>query len=158
MQNSGVDPPGRTEAPRPQIVEGHRATAAAWHILVVDDDAVGRELSENILSEAGYSVLTAEDGQAAWELIQTTPIDLVLSDLYMPRMDGMGLLRAVGDMAEPPSVIMMTAFSSLDSAVEATKLGAYGYMSKPVSIDRLCHLVGRALEERYLQRENRRLQ
>jgi len=141
-----------------QIVEGHRANAAAWHILVVDDDAVSQELSKDILSEAGYSVLTAGDGQAAWELIQTNPIDLVLSDLSMPRMDGMGLLRAVGDMAEPPSVILMTAYSSLDSAVDATKLGAYGYMTKPVSVDRLSHLVERALEERYLQRENQRLQ
>jgi DNA-binding NtrC family response regulator len=154
----GARQAGRTEAPRVQTVEGHRANLAAWHILVADDDAGSRELSEDILSAAGYRVVTAEDGQAAWEMIQANPIDLVLSDLSMPRMDGMGLLRAVGDMAEPPSVILMTAYSSLDSAVEATKLGAYGYMSKPVSIDRLCHLVGRALEERYLQRENRRLQ
>jgi DNA-binding NtrC family response regulator len=85
-------------------------------------------------------------------------VDLVISDLAMPRLDGMGLLRAVGDLPEPPSVILATGFASLDSAVEATKLGAYGYLTKPVSADRLCHLVGRALEERHLQRENRRLQ
>jgi two-component system response regulator HydG len=148
----------RTEAPRPQIEEGHRANLAAWLILVTDDDAGSRGLSEDILSAAGYRGVTAEDGQAAWEMIRTNPIDLVLSDISMPRMDGMRLLRVVGDMAEPPSVILMTGYSSPDSAVEATELGAYGYMSKPVSIDRLYHLVGRGLEERYLQRELARRQ
>ena len=86
---------GRTEAPRVQTVEGHRTNVAAWQILVADDDAGSGELSEDILS-TGYRVVTAEDGQAAWELIQTNPLNLVLSDLSKPRMDGMGLLRAVG--------------------------------------------------------------
>ncbi len=126
-------------------------------ILAVDDEAATRELIEAILNQAGYEVSTAQDGQEAWEFLQAHPVDLVITDLFMPRMDGMGLLRAVADLPEPPSVVLVTGFASLDSAVEATKLGAYGYLTKPISADRMCHLVGRALEERHLQRENRRL-
>ncbi len=138
--------------------QDHRTDTVGRHILVADDDQASRELIEAILSQAGYSVVMVADGQAAWDVLQTTPMDLVLSDLFMPRMDGMSLLRAVGDLPEPPSVIMMTAFASLDSAVEATKLGSYGYVTKPLSADRLRHLVGKTLEEQYLRRENRRLQ
>ncbi len=137
---------------------GRHAPTSGWHILVADDDPAGLELAGGILQAAGHVVSTARDGQEAWENIQTNLPDLVVSDLFMPRMDGMTLLRAVVELPEAPWLILVTGYSSLDSAIEATKLGAYGYLTKPVSADRLCHLVGRALEERYLQRENRRLQ
>jgi two-component system response regulator AtoC len=138
--------------------QDHRTTPTGWHILVADDDSASRELSEAILTAEGYRVVTAADGQEALQMLQTVPMDLVLSDLFMPRMGGMELLQAVAELPEPPSVILMTAFASLDSAVEATKLGAYGYLTKPFSHDRLSHVVGKALEELRLQRENRRLQ
>jgi len=135
--------------------EGRRA--AGGHVLVADDDAASRELIEAILTEGGYRVDTVPDGQAAWELLQRVAVDLVLSDLVMPRLDGIGLLRLLGDLPEPPSVILMTAFASLDSAVETTKMGAFGYLTKPLTAERLCHVVGKALEEQHLRRENRRL-
>ncbi len=134
-----------------------RASPRVWHILVADDDPAGLNLAEAILHQAGYSVWTVPDGQAAWEYLQVNPVDLVVSDLYMPRMDGLALLRAVVELPDPPSVILLTAFESLDSAIEATKLGVYAYLVKPINADRLCHLVSRALEERHLQQENRRL-
>lgn len=135
-----------------------RAAAPTWHILVADDDPAGLELASAILQKAGYGVSTVRDGREALEFLQVNPADLVISDHFMPRMDGMALLRAVGGLPESPSAILMTAYESIDSAIEATKLGAYGYLIKPIVADRLCHLVNRALEERRLQQENRRLQ
>ncbi len=126
-------------------------------ILVVDDDDSGRELAATILEGAGHSAAVAKDGREAWAAIQADPPDLVLTDLVMPGMSGTELLQAVNETPEPPPVVLMTAFGTLDSAVEATKLGAYGYLAKPLTRDRLLHLVGRALEERRLQSENRRL-
>jgi two-component system response regulator PilR (NtrC family) len=98
------------------------------------------------------------DGREAWEFLQGHAIDLLVSDLRMPGMDGIALLHAVADLPEPPAVILATAFASLDSAIEATKLGAYGYLTKPITAEALAHLAQKALEERRLQRENRRLQ
>ena len=137
---------------------GKSARATSWHILAVEDDVHSRSLIEEILQDAGYRVSTAADGQEALEALQGSPADLVVSDLLMPRMGGMEVLRRVQDLPEPPSVILLTAHASLDSAVEATKLGAYGFLTKPIDADRLCHLVGKALEERRLRDENLRLQ
>ncbi len=136
----------------------HPEGRGAWRILAADDDAPSRELITTILEPAGYCASSVGDGQEAWEFLRANPIDLLLCDLVMPRMDGIAVLRAVRELPEPPSVILMTAFASLDSAVEATKLGAYGYLTKPFNADRLCHLVAKALEERWLQAENVRLQ
>ncbi|TAN32017.1 response regulator, partial [Patescibacteria group bacterium] len=139
------------------IAERHAPTSG-WHVLVADDDPAGLELAGGILQHAGYVVSTARDGQEAWEFIQANSTDLIVSDLFMPRMDGMALLRAVVELPEAPSMILVTGYSSIDSAIEATKLGVYGYLIKPVCADRLRHLVGRALDERRLQQDYRRLQ
>jgi two-component system, NtrC family, response regulator AtoC len=132
--------------------------AGSWHILVVDDDPVSREVVKDTLEKAGYRISMAQDGQEAWEFVQKTPVDLVVSDLFMPRLDGLDLLRLFESLRGHPSVIIVTAFGTLDSAVEATKLGAYGYLGKPINVNSLLHLVGKAIEERRLVQDNERLQ
>jgi two-component system, NtrC family, response regulator HydG len=127
-------------------------------ILVVDDDPITRRVLTEMLQTSGYRVTAAEDGQAAWEVLQTAAIDVLLTDLFMPRLDGMELLRQLEDRRDRPAVILLTAYGSLESAVEATRLGAYGYLAKPIDEPRVLHLVGKALAERRLQAENRRLQ
>lgn len=88
-------------------------------ILVADDDSASLELTEAILRGAGYRVATVPDGEAAWECLQASPMDLVVSDLFMPHWDGLALLRKVAEIPDHPSVIVVTGFASLESADEA---------------------------------------
>jgi two-component system response regulator AtoC len=123
------------------------------HILIADDDESSREVVEALLSGQGFRVTIARDGQEALDLLSEAH-DLVLADLRTPRRDGIGLLKALQARASRPPVIVMSAYATIDSAVEATKEGAYGYIVKPIKGDTLLHLIHRALEERRLQREN----
>jgi len=123
-------------------------------ILAVDDDAVARELLQTILGSHGYQVLTATGGKEALGILQAVPVDLVMSDLVMPGMDGLAFLKAVRASLPGLSVIITTAHGSIDSAVEAIKMGAYAYLTKPVTTDRVMHLVKRAIEEQHLRQEN----
>ncbi len=131
-------------------------------ILVVDDDPGSRELLQVILEAQGYQVIVAASGKEALAIAQAVPLNLVITDLRMPAMDGLAFLRAVHDSLSTLSVIIMTAYGTIESAVEATKLGAYGYLTKPLTGERVLHLVRRALEEQQLRQENvylkRRLQ
>ncbi|MFQ5847628.1 MAG: sigma-54-dependent transcriptional regulator [Candidatus Methylomirabilales bacterium] len=123
-------------------------------ILAVDDDAVSRELLQTILEANGYEVITAAGGKEGLAIVQAVPLDLVITDLRMPGMDGLAFLKAVhGDHPDLP-VIITTAHASIDSAVEAIKMGAYAYLTKPATTERLLHLVRRAIEEQQLRQEN----
>jgi DNA-binding NtrC family response regulator len=128
-------------------------------ILVVDDDEQNQKAYHLMLSANGYRVLAAGDGLQALEKLEraASAVDLVLTDLCMPRLDGMGLLQALRERNYPGHVICMSGFATIESAVEATKQGAYGYLVKPVKTDALLHLVNRALDEQRLQRENESL-
>lgn len=123
------------------------------HILIAEDSAPSREHLQELLACEGFQVTTARDGQEALDLLSDRH-DLVLTDLRMPRLDGLGLLRALKERVPRPTVIVMSAYASIESAVEATKDGAYGYIVKPIKRDTLLHLVRRAGEERRLQLEN----
>ena len=122
------------------------------HILVVDDEEGIREYLAEALELAGHTVETAADGQIAARRLSRRRYHLILTDLQMPRMDGMALLaRAVEEQPETP-VIMLTAHGSVETAVEAMRLGAWDYLSKPVSSPReLRLLVERALDHRALK-------
>ncbi len=126
-------------------------------ILVVDDDAASRELAAEVLETAGHAVATVADGGAALEHLASRPCDLVLTDMRMPGLDGMGLLRALARAGPHPPVIIATAYASIEHAVEAVQAGAYGYITKPFRPDQLARLVGKALEEERLRWENDRL-
>ncbi len=126
-------------------------------ILVVDDERSVRELLEIALTGAGHRVTTADSGAAALRLLEDRNFDLVLTDLTMPGIDGMEVLRHATARPGAPLVIVITAFATAETAVEAMRLGAYDYISKPFKVDEIELVVERALERRALGEENLRL-
>ncbi|HTP51351.1 MAG TPA: sigma-54 dependent transcriptional regulator [Anaeromyxobacteraceae bacterium] len=124
--------------------------AAAGRILVVDDQRNMRVTTAFVLRQAGYEVAEAEDGAAAIQRVAGEPFDVVLTDLRMGEVDGMEVLRSVVELSPLSQVIVMTAYGSIDSAVEAMRLGAYDYISKPFKEEELRVRVERALEKRRL--------
>ncbi|MCP3103901.1 sigma-54 dependent transcriptional regulator [Myxococcus sp. K15C18031901] len=132
---------------------------SASRVLVVDDDAGVRfTLKETLRSLAGVEVELAEDGASALEKLAERPCDLVITDLRMPRMDGMELVRRIQLQPHAPRVIVITAHGSERFAVEAMKAGAHDYFRKPFDVDELLAVVMRALEAVRLRHENERLQ
>ena len=123
-------------------------------ILLIDDDASLRRVTEFNLQEAGYSVITAEDGQQGLELFQRERPRMVITDVRMPGIDGYRLLDEVLALEAQTLVIIITAFSTVEQAVEAIKQGAYDYLAKPFSRDQLTHTVERAFEYSRLRQEN----
>jgi DNA-binding NtrC family response regulator len=109
------------------------------------------------LERPGYRVQVAPDGEAALRRLEETNVDVLLCDINMPRMDGMELLRRVHERPNPPEVIMLTGQATVETAVEAMKLGAYDYLTKPYSITELDVRVRQAAEKRQLRVDNQRL-
>jgi two-component system, NtrC family, response regulator HydG len=130
----------------------------ARRLLVADDDPGLRESLNRTLTRAGYGVLLASDGRAALELLQGGGIDLVLTDLKMPGLTGIELLRAVKAIVPDIDVILITAFGTVEEAVSAMKEGAYDFITKPFRGEQLLKLIGKALERRELIEQNRALQ
>jgi two-component system NtrC family response regulator len=126
-------------------------------ILVVDDDESLRRVTQMQLEEIGYEVKTAPCGEEALALLNEWDAALVLTDLRMPGLSGMDLLKRIRDEHPETAVILMTAFGTISSAVEAIKAGAYDYITKPVDFEELALLVGRALERQQLLDEVRTL-
>ena len=123
-------------------------------ILVVDDEALIRwSLSERLQSE-GYEVLEADTGKAALEKLPEG-VDLVLLDYRLPDTDGVSVLRKVKEFDQDVLVILLTAYASVETAVEAMKLGAYHFANKPFNLDEISATVERALETTRLRREVR---
>jgi two-component system response regulator PilR (NtrC family) len=126
-------------------------------ILVVDDEPSMREFLTICLRRAGYEAEAEPGGEAALARLDAHAFDLVITDLTMPGIDGMELLRRVTARPEPPLVLMITAFATTDTAVQAMKLGAYDYLVKPFKVDEILVVVRRALERVDLGTENQRL-
>jgi two-component system response regulator PilR (NtrC family) len=126
----------------------------AARILVVDDERSMRELLAIVLRREGYEVLLAEDGQAAIDLLARESIDVLISDIKMPDMSGVDVLRAAKKMDQDVLGIMITAFASTETAVDAMRLGACDYLSKPFDIDLLKMKVREKVENRQLRQEN----
>jgi two-component system NtrC family response regulator len=122
-------------------------------ILVVDDEPNLRRVTQLKLQQAGYDVATAAGGEEALALLAKSPQDLVITDLKMPGLSGIDLLRRVKEDLPELIVIVVTAFGTIESAVEAMKLGAYDYIIKPVHSDALKLVVSRALEHHRLRQE-----
>jgi DNA-binding NtrC family response regulator len=125
------------------------------NILVVDDERPQREILKTILEDEGYEVHTAGSGREALEMFKTTAPDLILTDLKIPDIDGLSLLNSFVRDLHPSTVIMMTAYGSINSAVEAMKKGAFDYLSKPLEKDELLIKVKIAFEKINLEKENR---
>ncbi len=126
-------------------------------ILIVEDEELMRELLVKILSREGYRLHQASSGEEALKLFQDIPIDLVLTDLRLGGMSGLELLRHARDVDPEVIVIMMTAYASVETAVEAMRGGAYDYITKPFINDEIRVVIRRALDQRHLSRENRHL-
>ncbi len=126
-------------------------------ILVVDDDEAHRHMLRMMLKSWGYDVQEADDGDTAIKAVQNEAFDAVLTDVRMARMDGINTLRNILEYNPALPVILMTAYSSVETAVEALRLGAYDYLIKPLDFDVLKHSLARALEHCRLSVENREL-
>lgn len=123
-------------------------------VLIVDDEANARRVLEMLLSRLGCVTLSAPDGQAAWECLESETVDLVITDLNMPRLDGLGLLTRLREARNAVPVLMVTAYGTVESAVNAMKAGAFDYLVRPLDVDQVEQVVHRALEHRRIQREN----
>lgn len=123
-------------------------------ILVVDDESGHRQMIRAVMGDEGYDVLEAENGQKCLELLQKKNVDVILLDMKMPVMDGMSVLEELQQMKNPSPVIMLTAFGSVGSAVEAMKAGAFDYLTKPADIEELKVVVRKAYEFRLMTMEN----
>jgi len=127
-------------------------------LLVVDDEKNLRLVIQRELTRQGHEAEMAPDGQAAWELMEARDFDVLLCDINMPRLDGMGLLRRLKEkMSNAPEVIMLTGQGTVETAIEAMKLGAYDYLTKPYRIAELSALVKQAAEKKQLKMDNVRL-
>ena len=125
-------------------------------IIIIDDDTSLRRVLEFNLQEAGYEVVTAASGEEGVRLFDEVSPALVITDMKMPGMDGMQVLKAIKERAPETLVIMITAFGTVDIAVEAMKAGAYDYITKPFNRDELRLTVAKALQFRGLAVENTR--
>jgi two-component system response regulator PilR (NtrC family) len=123
-------------------------------ILVVDDERSMRELLAIVLRREGYDVLLAESGKAAIDTLEREPVDLLISDIRMPDLSGVEVLRAAKRIDHDILGIMITAFASTETAVEAMRLGACDYLSKPFDMDLLKMKVREKIENRQLRQEN----
>ena len=124
-------------------------------ILVIDDDALVNEFFEEVLKRLGHSVTTVASGEQGLQLLREREFDIVLSDVKMPRMSGIDVLKLVKIESPETVVIMITAYGTVKDAVEAMKLGAFDYILKPILPDELEMIVAKALEHRQLILENR---
>ena len=130
---------------------------SAIRILLIDDETIALTNLTHVLQREGYAVTACKDGESGLAELKRADFDLVLSDLKMPGIDGMAVLREVRARHPDVPVIMITGHASLDSAVEAMKAGAYHYLAKPFRLAEAREVVRAALELRRVKRENQDL-
>src|SRR3970040_349978 len=119
------------------------------HILVVDDEPVARQSLTDILRLEGYTVNSAPNGQAAVEYVRTHPVDLMVVDLRMPGMDGLEVVQVVNQVSPETEVILLTAFGSTESAIQALRLRIHDYLLKPASPAQITATVKKGLAGRF---------
>ncbi|WP_260706432.1 sigma-54-dependent transcriptional regulator [Edaphobacter flagellatus] len=126
------------------------------HVLIVDDEAEIREALESILREEGYLVTTSATATEALELIRDADYDVVLLDIWLPDKDGLETLGEIRreDLASPPEVVIISGHGTIESAVRATKLGAYDFLEKPLSLERTLIVVKNAMQARQMRADN----
>lgn len=126
-------------------------------VLVVDDDTAHATMLKTLITGWGYTVQVAPDGDAGVDAVTGSPFDLVLMDMKMVKMSGMEALARIHAFNPVLPVIIMTAYSSVDTAVQALKIGAYDYLTKPLDFDKLKLTVDRVFERLHLKNENQDL-
>ncbi len=123
-------------------------------ILVVDDEERNREFLKELLEVEGFDIETAKDGQEAIEILENMDFDMILTDLKMPRADGLAVLEGLQRINPQTVAVVFTGYGSIDTAVKAMRLGAYDYITKPLKIEEIMIVIQRALEHRKLALEN----
>ncbi|MFN3076283.1 MAG: sigma-54-dependent transcriptional regulator [Alphaproteobacteria bacterium] len=126
----------------------------AGRLLIVDDERIAVKNLEHVMRKSGYDVMTAHSGSAALAIVEKHPIDVVLTDLRMERVDGMQVLKRSRELLPDCEVIVITGYATLESAVAAMKLGAFNYIAKPFRLDEVRRVVAEAMEKILLKREN----
>ena len=125
------------------------------NILIVDDEQSYRQLLSLVFESDGHTVRTAMNGRQALESLQAEPADVIISDVKMPDIDGIEMLRAIRETLPDLGVVLMTAFASVETAREAFKLGADDFIQKPFDVEELKLIVKKTLEKQALIDENR---
>ncbi len=123
-------------------------------ILVIDDERGIRSSLKGILEDEGYSIKTANTGEDCLKLIKWQNFDLILLDIWLPEMDGVEVLKKIKTMDENPQVVMISGHGTVETAVKATKLGAYDFLEKPLSLEKVVLTVKNALRQKRLEEEN----
>jgi two-component system, NtrC family, nitrogen regulation response regulator NtrX len=123
-------------------------------ILIVDDESGIRQSLQEVLEEEGYKAEAVESGEACLERLRQRPFDVVLLDVWLPGMDGLEALQKIRELDQAPEVIMISGHGTIETAVRATKLGAFDFLEKPLSIEKILILAKNAAEARRLRREN----
>src|SRR5262249_31633073 len=135
-------------------VTAEETPAPCRHVLIVEDnETAGRQLQKLLQQDPHLLVDTTSDGNKAIEILNEKSYSIVITDLRMPRMDGMQLIKEVQERSLPVTVIVTTGHGSIDEAVQAIRMGAYDFLTKPIDVDNLRLVVQRALRERSLQDE-----
>src|SRR6266481_3828521 len=124
------------------------------NVLIVDDESGIRQSLKGVVEDEGYRTSVAESGEACLEALRKRAFDVVLLDMWLPGMDGLETLEKVREIENPPEVIMISGHGTIETAVRATKLGAFDFLEKPLSIDKTLILVKNAVESKKLRHEN----
>ncbi len=127
------------------------------NVLIVDDEAPIRESLQDVLRDEGYGAATAESGEACLDQLRRKTFDVVLLDIWLPGMDGLDVLQKIRELESPPEVIIISGHGTIETAVRATKLGAFDFLEKPLSIDKTLILLNNALQAKKLRQENKEL-
>jgi len=127
------------------------------NILIVDDESTIRQSLQGVLEDEGYQISLAESGEECLEMVRKHAFDLALLDVWLPGMDGLETLEKIREMENAPEIIMISGHGTIETAVRATKLGAYDFLEKPLSIDKTVILIKHAIDARRLRQENRDL-
>src|SRR5438552_9481270 len=127
------------------------------NILIVDDEPGIRQSLKGVLEDEGYKASVAESGEACIESLRKRPFDVVLLDVWLPGMDGLETLEKVREIENAPEVIIISGHGTIETAVRATKLGAFDFLEKPLSLEKTLILIKHAVEAKKLRQENRDL-
>src|SRR5437016_3491415 len=134
-----------------------RRSPLPMNLLIVEDEASTRELCATVAAQAGLRATAVSSAEQALELIEQTAVDIVLTDLKLPGLGGLDLLKRISELYPQISVIVLTQYGTIDSAIAATRMGALDYVTKPFRIEELRARIDRAVQAVDLQPENRLL-
>src|SRR5256886_9937828 len=126
-------------------------------ILVVDDEAEIRKSLRGVLEDEGFKVSVADSGEACLEAVRSRSFDVVLLDIWLRGIDGLQTLEKLRELENPPETIMISGHGTIETAVRATKLGAFDFLEKPLSVDKTLILLRNAIDSKRLRLENRDL-